>query len=439
MDDHDLIGKASEDLSSRQLRLRWDYYKGTQPRVWVTPKLRLLFRTLADSMSENYCDLAIHARTSRLEVEGFEGPAAEQAEMLWEQTRMGTRQADWFRWGLVYGRTYLIVADAEDGPVIAPNRPTLVWHLPPADNPTGVEVAVKQWWTPDGWRATVYDESEVRRYKATEADQSRRPDPNAFVLDEDDPGGPHGFDRTPVFPTYPYGWDAPCLIDSISPVQDRINKIGSNKMIAAEFGAFRQRVFFTRQNVTDDDLKAEPDTAIILDPGDPQAAARVQEMSATDLANYDNAKAAEVDALFTIALLPRHLRISGSSAEAPSGASIKADEGPMVEAIYDHQREFEETLEDALTLLNMDAEPVWRDPVSNNEVDQAATVRAFVDAGVPWQAAVKRYAGWTDEDIADAAGGVTAPAGAVPIQGAPQANATGAALLQAFAAAPTEE
>lgn len=437
MTDHDLIGQASKALDQRTLRLRWDYYKGTQPRVWITPKLRELFRTLADSMSENYCDLAIHARTSRMEVTGWEGPSADAAETLWDATRMGKRQADFYRWGLVYGHAYLIVSDEDQGPVIAPNRPTLVWHLPSQDDPTVVEVAVKEWWTPQGWRANVYDETEIRRYRTHDLDPNKRPEPAAFVEDTDDPGGSHGFDTVPVVPAYPYGMDAPVLIDSISPVQDRINKIGSNKMIAAEFGAFRQRVFFTRQQVTDNDLKAEPDTAIILDPGDPQAAARVQEMSATDLANYDNAKAAEVDALFTIALLPRHLRISGSSAEAPSGASIKADEGPMVEAILDHQREFGEAYEDALALLRIEAEPVWRDPVSDNEVDQAATVRAFTDAGVPLAAALRRYAGWSDDDVAEM-GGEPQPTGAVPIQGAPQANATGAALLQAFAAAPTE-
>ena len=433
MSDKDLIATAGKALSARDLQTRYLYYLGKQPRIWVTPKLRAMFRTLADSMNENYCDLAVHSRTTRMEITGWEGPGAASAELLWDDTRMGKRQADLYRWGLVYGHTYLIAAEEDGGPVLAPQRPTILWHQPDAEDPTNVEVAVKYWFTRGFWRATVYDEDEIRRYVCPQAGQkpTKRPDANSFQLDEDDPGGAHGFDRVPVIPAYPFGAEAPCLIDTISPVQDRINKIGANKFIAAEFGAFRQRVFFTRQTIDDNDLIQQPDTALILDPGDPQSPARVQEMSATDLANYDNAKSAEIDSLFTLALLPRHLRISGSSAQAPSGRAIKADEGPMVEAIIDHQREFGEAYTDALALLGIEAEPVWRSPITDDEIDQAQTVRGFTDAGAPLGEVLKRYAGWTDEDLA------TAP---TPEVGGPvtRPDATGAALLQAFSAAPAE-
>ena len=431
--DQDYIAAASKALSRRTLQLRWQYWRGEQPRVWVTPKLRAMFRTLADSMNENYCDLAIHSRTTRLEVTGWAGTQSEQAQALWDATRMPHRQADLYRWGLVYGHTYLIVAEEDDGPVIAPNRPTLVWHLPDSDDPTDVEVAVKEWWSRDGWRATVYTDTEIIRYACTDHDQKadKRPDAARYILDPDDPGGVHGFERVPVIPIWPYGSEAPVLMDSISPIQDRINKIGANKFIAAEFGAFKQRVFFTRQAVEDGDLKNAPDTAIVLDPGDPSNPSRVQEMSATDLANYDNAKAAEVDALFTIALLPRHLRITGG-AVPPSGRAIKADEGPLVEAIYDHHREFGEAYIEALGMLGIEAEPVWRSPVIGDEIDQGTAVVEFVNAGVPWQEAVKRYADWTDEDVAAAEGpGTGAGLTANP-------SATGAALLNAFASAPAE-
>lgn len=439
MEDKDLIGVAGKELARKTFQARWEYYMGEQPRVWVTPKLRAMFRTLADSMSENYCDLAIHARSTRMEIEGWEGAGTEQADQLWTDTNMGKRQADFYRWGLVYGRVYLICADEEDGQKMSPNRPTVVWHIPKDDNPLEPEVAVKYWWAAGQgiWRATIYDEEEIRRYENPEAGQrpSRRPDASRFVLDLEEPGGRHGFERCPVVPTYPYGMDAPCLLDTIAPIQDRINKIGSNKFIAAEFGAFRQRVFLTKQDVDDNDLKSEPDSAIILHPGDRENPTSVVELTATELKNYDDAKAAEVDALFTLALLPRHLRISGQSAEAPSGRAIKADEGPLIEAVYDHHREFGEAVTDALAILGIDAEPVWRNPVSDDEMDQGTTVKLFSDAGLSAEAAARKYAGWTDEDFA-AAPAVEGSGDPATATDAPAASATGAALLNAFNSSP---
>ena len=434
--DQDHITQARKVLTSRTLRLRWRYYDGTQPRLWLTPKLRSMFRALADSMDENYCGLAIHTRATRLEVTGFAGDGSAAAEELWTADRWPTRQSDWFRWALVYGYAYLIVADDDGDRTIAPNRPTLVWHEPSVDDPSRVEVAVKQWFDGDVWRSNVYDDEEIRRYVARGTDQSRSkpPAPDAYMRDSDDEGGPHGFDRCPVIPTYAYGYEAPVLIDQIASPQDRINKLAANKFVAAEFGAFRQRIFFTTQGLADEDVEQTPDTAVVLDPGDPNNPARMAESTPTDLANYDNAKAAEVDGLFTIALLPRHLRVAGT-AQPPSGAAIKADEGPLVEALYDHQREFGAALTDAFGLLGIDADPVWRSPEILDETAAAATVRAFVDSGVPWQDAVKRYAGWTDEDVQD----LTPAAGpAVAQANGTAGNATGAALLQAFSAAPAE-
>ena len=211
----------------------------------------------------------------------------------------------------------------------------------------------------------------------------------------------------PAVEIKPYG-DGPVLLDEIKPSQDRINKLCSNKLVAAEFGAFRQRVFFTRQDVSDNDLKNQPDSAIILDPDD--GAARVQEMAATDLANYDQSKSSEIDNLFTIAALPRHLRVNPGA--APSGEAIKADESPMVEHILNHQREMGEALVDLCGLLGIDAEPVWRNPEPRDQLREAQVVSEYAMLGVPWQVAAGKFAGWDADDLIDAAS--AAPTGTEP-------------------------
>lgn len=408
------------------LRRRWLYYRGEQPRRWVTSKMAAIFGSLTDAMTENYCSLAVNSRVSRLEVTGWDGPGAADAQAVWEAGRWDVRQADLFRWGLAYGVAYLIAEDGDDGRVIAANRPTLMWHEAADDDPYRVEVAVKMWRSEGAWRATVYDDTDVYRYVSRGT--SERPPTGAsdFLPDPDDEGGPHGLAGNPVTAVYPFGLDAPCLLDVIAPIQDRINKISANKFVAAEFGAFRQRVFFTEQAVEDEDLQNRPDRAIILDPGDTGRQARVQELSATDLANYDNSLRREVEALFTLGLLPRHLMVN--TGVSPSGEAIRADEGPLVEACVDHQREFGAALSHALDLFGVDAAPVWKSPAPEDDLSSATTVRTFVDAGVPWQDAVVRYAGWSDEDVEAAAPEVT-PGTALPAAPVTAPNPAGAAIL----------
>lgn len=397
-EDHaDAIEVTLAKTQDARLRQRWAYYAGQHPKVYVTPKLRETFRGLADSLVENYCGLAVNARTTRLQIEGWDGDGAVSAEQVWTDGGFPQRQDALYRWGLVHGSVYLIVADG----TLAANPATIAYAEPDPDDWTGVAWAGKAWVEGDNWHVSLWDEGYIYRYVAEQtADKSKRrrlPGADRFRLDS---GEGHGYDRVPVFPVNPYGYMGSPLLDQIAPVQDRINKITANKFVAAEFGAFKQRVFFTRQEIDAYAVRQQPDHAIVLDPGDSEAAARVEELGGTDLSNYDEAKTAEVDALFTIAALPRHMRVNPGT--APSGDAIKADEGPFTEAVFDHQREFGEALTAALALLGIDAKPTWRDPVVQNDLSNAQIVSTLVSAGVPWQVAVQKYLGLTPDEIAQA-------------------------------------
>lgn len=399
-DDHaDAITLTLTETQAPALRQRWAYYAGRHPKVYVTPKVREMFRRIADSLMENYCGMAVNARTARLAVESWDGPGAVAAEQVWTDGGFPQRQDVLYRWGLVHGAAYLIVADD----VLTANPATVAYAEPDPDDWLGVAWGGKAWLDGDDWHVTLWDETTIYRYVAPHsgAKKSRRiPGGDQFIPDPDDPTSPHGYPRVPVFPVNPFGYMASPLMDQISPIQDRVNKIVANKFVAAEFGAFKQRVFFTRQTLDPYAVRQQPDHAIVLDPGDETGRASVQELGATDLANYDAAKNAEVDALFTIAALPRHMRVN-PGADA-SGEAIKADEGPFTESLVDHQREFGEALTAALAVMGIDATPVWRDVVVQNDVANAQIVKTLVDAGVPWQVAVQKYLGMSPNEIAEA-------------------------------------
>ena len=402
-DDMQQIVTRTQD---KALTRRWAYYQGDHPDVYATPKLAQSFKELVGSMTENYCGLAVGARLSRLQITGWTGPDAETATGLWEKSRLGQRQDRLWRWALSFGTAWIAVTREGADTTLNVVPPTRMAGLRDPMDPNSFRVAgqvfqhLKGDGTPDKRRTiTLYYPEETLAYEGEGADYTKY----TVVEGSQSPG--LGF--VPAVDVAPYG-DGPVLIDEISQSQDRINKLCSNKLVAAEFGAFRQRVFFTRQEVTNYDLRNAPDNAIVLDPD--HGATRVQEMSVTELSNYDNSKTSEIDGLFTIAGLPRHMRVNAGA--NPSGEAIKADEMPLVEHLLNHQREGGEALVDLMRLLDVDAAPVWRNPVPAEELAEAQVVSEYAAVGVPWQTTVARYAGWSEEEILEAS--IVAPTGTEP-------------------------
>lgn len=397
-------------VSQAKWRTRWAYYIGDHPKIWATPKIEETFRALADSMTENYCGLAVDSRLARMEITGWDG--VEKAQQVWESTGMPQKQDVFFRWGLVYGTVYVIVQDDQ----IVVNKPTIAYAQADPNDWMRNSWAGKAWFDFDAgyWYACLWDETHLYRYKNPNRVAyspntqviDRLPTGQDFVLEGEEP---HGYGVVPVFQVHPFGDEAAPLIDKIKPIQDKINKLSANKFVAAEFGAFKQRVFFTRQQLDPYDVRQQPDHAIVLDPGDSDGRAAVQELGGTDLHQYDDAKDAEINSLFTIATLPRHLRVNPGA--HVSGEALKADEGPFVESVKDHQREFGEALVSAMRLVGVDADPIWRAPEANDDLKQAQVVDTFVRAGLPWETAAVKFGGMTPEEV-DAAKHEAAEAGA---------------------------
>jgi len=431
-DDHaNALETVVMQVSSNTYRRRWDYYIGQHPKIWATPKLRETFRDLADSLTENYCGLAINTRLSRLEVLGWDGD--ERAEAKWIEAGLPQRQDVMFRWGLVHGKAFLIVQDDQ----IAVNPATVAYAQPDPNDWLHIAWAGKALMDFDRgyWFAALWDEENIYRYRsATKTEYTpnmqqvdRLPAGEDFVLEDVER---HGYEIVPVFELNPYGYQAAPLIDQIAPVQDKINKLSANKFVAAEFGAFKQRVFFTRQQLDPYAVRQQPDHAIVLDPGDADGRAAVQELGGTDIRVYDEAKNAEVDALFTIATLPRHLRVNPGT--QVSGEAIKADEGPFTEALHDNQREFGEALRAAMACIGIDAEPLWRDVEANDTKTQVRNAAEAVAAGIPWQSAFTLFGGLTPEQVEAAEIAAQQMAAGTPIGQQTQAFLSNPLMVEGF-------
>ena len=405
----------------------YDYYYGDHPQVWLTDKIRSMFKALADQMPENYCGVAIDAPLRRLRVTGFTSlvnaeetaqvdenaptqamsvdDIAVQAE--WAKNRLDRKQKSVYRSAMVAGEGYLFVWPSDEGGYdITYNDARLVhWHTTDGE----VDHVAKVWLDESEarWRAWIlYDSGDSIRLRGINqiksgASRTDIPEAGKFEVDPDDPGGPHGFDRVPVF-RFAEDEETRCSrLKSLTPQQDKINKLESNKMVAAEFGAFKQRAYLTTQAIDKESVKQEPDHAIHLHPGGDselgEAPTSIFEFSATDLSNYDNTKQTEINAFFTIANLPRHLMINPGA--SPSGAAITADEGPFVELILDMHEWIGATWRELWGMLGYDVEPTWKNPKTDDDQATANTVKTMTDAGVPVDLAVRKYANWDGDEI----------------------------------------
>lgn len=402
-EDHQIaLLRTLQNTNSGLIAARWDYYRGHQQVPYLTDKLRAAFGALSESFVENYCALAVDSRIDRLEVTGFDGPGETAAQAMWDLGGYRQRQDQMFRWALVEGAAYLIV---DDDQVVA-NPARVAYAQPSVNDWLTVDWAGKIWPEGQRWKAILWDEENKYYYNTSKGSASewlnmRSWNTTTVAAALTFEGmEPHGYGKVPVFPINPYGDMASPLLDRIAPIQDRINKIISNTHVVLEFNAFKQRVFFTRQDVSEGTIRQQPDTAIVLDPGDPDGRSSVVELGGSDLTNHDRLKEATVHALFTVANLPRHMLVNPG--HTVSGEAIKADEGPFVAAVRNHQREFGQAFSMALDLIGVQAEPVWKDPETRNDESAARTFAEVVAAGVPWEVAAIRYLGFTQQDVEEA-------------------------------------
>lgn len=432
-------------IKTAKIDLNWRYYDGNHPRVWLTDRIADMFDdALIHNMAENWIDVAVDAPLKRLKVREWlsandNSIVVEAAKNIFEDNDLPLEQTDLYRHMRIAGEAFLFAwkdEEREYGWDVSLNDPRNVWW--PSDchrnDPSRV---VKVWMDEDAgiWRATVYYRYVVIRLVGPRINDNKTlPMTRFFIVDEDEPGGPHGFEQVPVI-RFAMQRKRRSVVDSLKAIQDKINKLVSNKMVAAEFTAWRRLAIMTRQEIDDDDLKLRPNRALVLDPGGGEEGANtsIWEGSATELANYDQSIRDEIDKLFTKADLPGHMQVK-SEKVAPSGAAYEADEGPFTEAIIDMQEACAASWVDLFALMGIeDVSPQWRNPHVKSDKDEGDTVKVFVDAGMPLPIALKKYAGWGKDELdeleeapmspKDAIAGLTIAAlGGVNPGGNPNAN-----------------
>jgi len=190
-------------------------------------------------------------------------------------------------------------------------------------------------------------------------------------------------------------------------IQDAINKLLGDMMIAAEFGAFKQRWIITNSDTSK--LRNAPNEIWEIPPGGPgEQPTQLGEFSTTDLGNYLDAIDRLSSSLAIITRTPKHYLFAQTG--DPSGEALIAMEAPLIRKVEQYQTKFGYTWSELLSYLllldgvqvsDLDIRPGWA-PAETVQPRTQAEIRQFgVASGLPLETILRRDEHWTSDEIDD--------------------------------------
>lgn len=376
----------------------FDYYDGHQPLAYTTKRLREIFKDFQMQFSANWCAVVIDAVLDRLNLLGMvdDEAAAEKFKPWWDSVEVGTEIRLIHEYALVTGEAFGTIWPDETTslPEIYANDPRVCHMQYDGENPRTPLWAAKFWTANDGkYRATLYYPDRLQ-YWHTNKQRKSVSSADAFTL-EDEAENP--YDQLPVFHWRIHARRTKSDLDPVRPLQDAINKLLADMMVAAEYGAFKQR-YIISDSETKGQIKNAPNEIWDLPEG-----SSAGEFSATDLVNYLSAIENLVGEIGSITRTPRHFFLATSG--QASGDALLAQEAPLVAKVHDRQQALTPTWRSAFQfvaeLMGGDRDqiiPQWGPAAVIPPLTRATILQTYRNAGVPLAAAL-RAVGYDPQEI----------------------------------------
>lgn len=424
----DMTPGAWLELLDRRLTDRWatlrvldDYFDGRHPLAFATPKFREAFGNLLREMADNWCRLVVSASVERLTVQGFrfgaESQADDEAWRIWQANGLDAESNMVHTEAVKLGESYWLVAPPGPGesvPRITAEHPSqMIVATAPGDRRRRL-AALKRWIDFDGYAyATLYLPQRIYRYRS----QTKRigeitvGSPADWQARPDGAGGANPFGEVPVIPIR----NAPSMLGGGQsdiapgiPIQDAINKLSADMLVAAEYAAYRQRVMTGVEQAKDangNPIPVELGVTRLFTVEAPDA--RVYDLEASDLKNYVQAIEMYVQHLAAQTKTPPHYLL-GDVVNA-SGDALKVAEAGLVSKVRDKMLSFGEGHEDAIRLAfkamgdeqrasAIDAETLWSDPETRSFAQTVDAAVKLKELGVPDEVLWEEI-GWSPQRI----------------------------------------
>jgi hypothetical protein len=399
----------------------WDFYQGHFPLIYATEGLTDLFSGIRARFSQNWSAVVIDSVIDRIQLQRIRvadnDEASEQLATLMEASEVVLESEDVHLAALVTGEAFVIAwPDEESGQPEAYYNDSRNVHLfYEADQPRRKRFAAKWWIGDDGHRyVTLYYADRLEYYRSINLVRSDDTQPLLFA---NEVSNGKSFAATALEPN-PYGLIpvfhfrrerrviSSELANVIEP-QNAINKLLSDMMIAAEFGAFPQRYIISQ--ASPGKFKNAPN--LIWDipgsDGEGQPTA-VGQFASTELSNYLEAIDKWTTAIAIISRTPKHY-FFGQGGD-PSGEALIAMEAPLNHKAQKYITRWTATWSELAQFMMMVAGmgviaddaiiPVFEEPETIQPYTQALIRKESVAAGIPlmWQ---MEQEGYTEQELAD--------------------------------------
>lgn len=337
----------------------WKYYDGDQPLMYTARRMRDLFQELdLATFVENWCAIVIDAAADRINLASLSAAEKEADNLLthtWNALNVHLEASDIHEAALVIGEAYLIVWPNEDDSQIDIfyNDPRLVHLFYDPGNPRKKWYGAKWWIDGENYlRMTLYYPDHLEYYRSGKEAKSVS---SSKAFEPYSPEGAEGGERA----ENPYG-EIPIfhfmaerrkvkgdLVNAI-PLQNAINKLLTDMMVAAEFGAFKQRWIISQADTSS--LKNAPNEIWELPAGDGMGQqTSVGQFESTDLTNYVGSIDHLASTMAIITRTPKHYLFKQGG--DPSGETLMAMEAPLNKRCQDHINKFVPSWKDAARFI----------------------------------------------------------------------------------------
>jgi hypothetical protein len=412
----------------RDLRTYSAYYNGDQPLLFATSKFQGAFGPAFRTFADNWCGLVVDAVDERLKPEGFrigkEPKADAKIWNIWQRNQLDSDSQLAHTDALTLGDSYGLVWPETPGEatITIVSAEQLICARVKGDRRKRA-AALKVWLEEDGYaRATLYLPEFVYKLisKSKVQDGVWSIEAGYNRWEPREVGGETFPIRNPlgVVPVVPFR-NNPTLLDdsgrseiaSVIPVQDAVNKLVADMIVASEFGAFRQK-WATGLEIPVDPATNQPIEAykaaierLWTTPNDEAAFGTFDH---TDLSNFVVGIEMLVQHIASQTRTPPHyFYLKGSF---PSGESIKAAETGLVAKARRKMRWFGESWEELMSLaLEIEGskairkqahtmETIWGDPESRTESEHIDAVVKQKALNVPDEILWEK-AGYSPQEI----------------------------------------
>lgn len=443
-----IVAKLYAELARRRpvIDKAQNYYDGAHNLAFAGEKFLAAFGGLFRAFADNWCGIVANAPEERMQVNGFrvnQNPKADDsAKKLWEQSELDLQSSMGHLDGFIAGAFFVTVWPGEEGDqvpeiTVESAKATIVECHPKIRKRR--TAALRSWVADDGFEhCELFLPDEVYLYRSrSKVSAYSFPENTKWVIEDQldtkddlDASGamPNPFGVVPVveFLNRPRltrspraGFAGHSELASIMPLQDAVNKLVADLLVASEHTAYPQRWL----------TGYEPEDVLSPETGKPTGATKPPDFKpgpgnlwwlesenaafgSFDAANLDGyAKAIElvVQHIASISATPPHYL--NASADRLSGESIKSAESGLVSKVTRISRGWASGWEEVMRLAGKVAEntelaeaeqmeTIWRDPETRTEaehVDALGKKAQMLNVPAPqlWE-----EAGYTPEQIA---------------------------------------